>query len=275
MEPLRGGRLNLAYTVSNTGNTRLSIAPRITATALFGLVSFEVKGDEVAEIAPGETRSATIVVPSVWPLFAYTAAVTATPTTVGADAPEMPAATASASATIVAMPWPQAVVIVLAALVVWWLRRDRRRREAQVAARVEQARQEGRREVAERQVRHERFAAGAVAVVLAVAFTLGDGQAAGAATSATPPATDSGTVSVRVEIAGSVPGPDGPSGGQVLPTTGADARPLVLGSALALALGAALLGSARRALSTAGRDGDRRAESRALGRRTDRRGAGG
>jgi len=250
--PFETGRLSIGYTVSNTGNTRLSIAPRLTATTLFGLVSFEVSGDDVAEIAPGESRTSTIAIPSVWPLFAYTAMVTATPTMIGADAQPVPVAAATATTTIGAIPWPQLVVIALAALIVWWLWRDRRHRDAKIAALVEQARQKIREESADRQhaeVPARRFEVGGAAVAFLLAAMLAFGsvaQPAQAVASAEPP-TESGTVVIHVEITGRSPVPDGLPGTGALPATGGmDPAPLAWGGSVALALGAVLLVGARR-----------------------------
>jgi hypothetical protein len=132
--PLDTGRLDLEYTVSNTGNTRLSVVPQITATALFGLVVFIVPGDEIVELAPGESRTGRVTVPAAWPLFIYTADVSATATSVSEELSFTAIEPASATAPIVAIPWPQLAVIAMAALLLGWLRVDRRRHDRKLTA---------------------------------------------------------------------------------------------------------------------------------------------
>ena len=128
--PMDPGRLDLDYTLTNTGNTRLSVRSQITAAALFGLVTFTVAGEEVVEFAPGETREGRVTLPAVWPLFVYTTDLVATSTPVS-DAPS-PAdgTTASAASSVAAVPWSQAVVIAVGAALLRWLWVDRRRRSA-------------------------------------------------------------------------------------------------------------------------------------------------
>lgn len=140
INPFDAGRIDVGYTVENTGNTRLSILPQVTVSALFGLVDYTVAGAEIVEIAPGESREADVAFPSVWPLFVYTADVVATVVPVGEDLPTGEVEPATARSTVVAMPWSQLVTIVVAGLLVWLLWRDRRRREERVAELVAQAR---------------------------------------------------------------------------------------------------------------------------------------
>lgn len=142
INPFDAGRIDVGYTVENTGNTRLSILPRVSVSALFGLVSFAVEGEEIVEIAPGESRAAEVSLASVWPLFAYTADVTATLVPVGDDVAAGEVDPASAQTVVVAIPWPQLVTIAIAIVLLWLIWRDRRRRDEKVAELVAQARQD-------------------------------------------------------------------------------------------------------------------------------------
>ncbi|WP_164861440.1 COG1470 family protein [Microbacterium sp. CPCC 204701] len=142
--PFDSGRLDVDYVIENTGNTRLAVEPRVTVSALFGLVSFTLAGEQITEIAPGESRSASVRFSPVWPLFVYSADVDATATAVTDELAPGVVAPADAASLVVAMPWPQLIVVVVALLLLWLLWRDRRRRELVIEARVERARQEER-----------------------------------------------------------------------------------------------------------------------------------
>jgi uncharacterized membrane protein len=142
--PFEPGRLDVAYTVENTGNTRLSIAPRISVSALFGLVSFAADGPAIDEIAPGESRSSSVSFPSVWPLFVHAVDLQATATAVSDDLALGSVSPGTASSSTVAVPWTQLAVLVIAVLLLWALWRGHRRRERLIEERIEQARAEGR-----------------------------------------------------------------------------------------------------------------------------------
>lgn len=246
--PFEPGRLAVDYSVANTGNTRLSVAPRITATALFGLVTFTVAGDEIVEIAPGETRSAAIRIPQAWPLFVYTAEVVPDTAVVGTGedaALEVPPAEADAA--IVAFPGPQLIALLIAAVLLWLLWRDRSRRERRLAEMLEQAREDGRnqaatpvKETATMRRTASALAASALLVAVGVLFT---GSPASASTD-----EELSSIVIRVDVDPVVPTPSptpgtAGSGGQgALPETGApDLTALVFGGVAAGVLGAAAL----------------------------------
>ncbi|WP_404434620.1 DUF916 domain-containing protein [Microbacterium lacus] len=142
--PFDPGRLDVDYMVENRGNTRLSVEPQITVSALFGLVSFTLAGESIVEIAPGETRSETVSFPPAWPLFAYSAQVIAVAEPVTDELAPGAVAPVEATSLVVAMPWPQLVTLTIALLLLWLLWRDRRRREEMIETRIEQARQDER-----------------------------------------------------------------------------------------------------------------------------------
>ncbi|MCR2794102.1 DUF916 domain-containing protein [Microbacterium sp. zg.Y625] len=181
--PFDPGRLDIGYTIDNTGNTRLAVAPQVAASALFGLVSFTVAGEPIAEMAPGESRSGTVRVSSVWPLFAYSTKVVASATGVSDELAAGETASASAASVVVAIPWAQLAAIALAALLIWLMWRDRRRRERLVSALIEQARQEGRESVSAGSARSSRRGAPVIVLVvlLAIALPVGGAPPASAA----------------------------------------------------------------------------------------------
>ncbi|MDR0594431.1 MAG: DUF916 domain-containing protein, partial [Bifidobacteriaceae bacterium] len=90
--PFKPGRVEVAYTLADAGNTRLSIQPDVRVSAIFGLVSFSAPGDAVAEIGPGQSRTGSVEIPAAWPLGVYSVEVTANASTVGAGAAPEPVA---------------------------------------------------------------------------------------------------------------------------------------------------------------------------------------
>ena len=243
--PFDAGRLHVAYAVENTGNTRLAVAPQITVSALFGLVSFTAAGEPIVEIAPGESRSATVSFPSAWPLFLYSADVVAAATAVTDELAPGDVVPVEASSPVVAMPWPQLVALAIALLLLWLLWRDRRRRERLIEGRVEQARQEERDAAANAlPLRRARVTVGFVATVIAFGFAVGGAASATAA----PDPDDSPGVTIHVEI-DPAPAPtasptsertpiDGGAGS--LPNTGApDVTSLVVGGLAVIGIGTA------------------------------------
>ena len=143
VNPFSSGSVDVAYEVENTGNTLLRAQPEIALTGPFGVGSQRVAGDEIVELAPGETRRGTVRVSDAWPLITYDASVTATPLPVSDDLGFEAAEPVTAEASILAMPWSQLVVLALAlVLVTWsvWRRRiDKKRTERLIATAREEA----------------------------------------------------------------------------------------------------------------------------------------
>jgi hypothetical protein len=156
INPFAPGTIDVAYEIENTGNTLLRTQPAITVSGPFGIGARTVQGEDVAEIAPGETRRGSVRIPSAWPLFTYDVSVSAEPLAVSDELSIDGAEAARADVGIVAMPWPQLVVIALAiALLVWGLVHRRRERE-RVALLISQAREDA---LAEASTRHSTVAA--------------------------------------------------------------------------------------------------------------------
>jgi hypothetical protein len=140
--PFQPGSATVEYTVANTGNTRLSAAPVIRVAGPLGLGAKRVEAEFPGELAPGESRAASVAVEGVWPLFWLTAAVDVDAQPVVEGAP--PAAASGKDATAAA-PLPQLAVLVAAALLIVWGRRDRARRRRDIDRRINEAVEEGRR----------------------------------------------------------------------------------------------------------------------------------
>lgn len=140
--PIDPGRVSVEYTIRNDGNARLQVAPTAVASPLLG-DAVEAAGEPIADIAPGETRTGTIVLRGVWPTGVVNVAVTATAATV----PESDAAVAPVSAEIpvTAIPWPQLAVLLGAATLIMLLVLSRRSRRRRLDEMLAAAREEGRR----------------------------------------------------------------------------------------------------------------------------------
>lgn len=143
VNPFSSGAVDVAYEVENTGNTLLRAQPEVVLTGPFGIRTQQIAGDEIAELAPGETRRGTVRVTAAWPLVVYDATVAATPLPVSDERGFENTEPAAAQTTIIAMPWSQLVVLVLALVLVTWsvLRRrtEKKRTERLVAAAREEA----------------------------------------------------------------------------------------------------------------------------------------
>lgn len=143
---LRPGQVTVNFDVLNDGNTRL-----------FADGTVEAGGRTVAlapdgtrhELLPGGSRTLSVVVDDVWPLFAVPVEVTVMPEMVAMDGSTAILDPVVVTATVWAIPWPQllllaGLVLVLGAIF-WGRRRSRQRLERMLA----EARDEGRRTAAQ------------------------------------------------------------------------------------------------------------------------------
>lgn len=141
--PFEAGAVEVEYELENRGNTRLNARPEVSLSGPFGLGELTVRGEEVVEIAPGETRHGTVRFSGAWPLVAYDVSVVAQPLPVSDDLSFAGAEPGSARTTVLAMPWPQILVLILAALLttwaIWRRRLEKRRTEELVAQAREEA----------------------------------------------------------------------------------------------------------------------------------------
>lgn len=145
--PFLPGTLRITYAIRNTGNTRLSIRPDITASGPFGLGAQSEAGAPIEESAPSESRTGVVELAGVWPSLFVDASLRATAESAnvaGLDPP--PPVTMNTTVGVTAIPWPQLAVAVILALLVTWYIRGRRRRSRDVDRRLEAAREQGRLE---------------------------------------------------------------------------------------------------------------------------------
>lgn len=128
--PFQPGRLEVATTVRNTGNTRLLLEQSMgVSSALVGSRESMVEG--AGEIAPGETRVLTTGVSGVWPTFWVT--VDSAVTGSNAAKIDTPDAVAVDSAVVMTVPWSQIALVLAVLVLVWtWILRRRRRTARQV-----------------------------------------------------------------------------------------------------------------------------------------------
>lgn len=146
VNPFQAGSLNVSYDLSNSGNTRLRTQPVIHVSGPFGWGASSYTGEEVIDMAPGESRSATLEVSSAWPLAWYELRIEAMPDAVSDEVDVADTAATTATTLVMAVPVSQVVALLAAALLVTWSVVQRRRAQRTTARLVEAARAEGRAE---------------------------------------------------------------------------------------------------------------------------------
>jgi hypothetical protein len=142
--PLRPGAATVTFEVVNEGNTRLLAEGTVVAGGY--TVAFPAEGDPAQELLPGDTRTISVEVDDVWPLFAVPVSVTLTPTVLTMSDTAETLAPVEADIVMWAVPWPQLVVLAGAALIVWALLWGRVRSRRRVSALIEDARKQAREE---------------------------------------------------------------------------------------------------------------------------------
>ncbi|GAA0481701.1 hypothetical protein Ade02nite_57220 [Paractinoplanes deccanensis] len=126
--PFRAGAVTLTYAAANTGNVRLPVQARVSASSLLG---HSTTTAEIGELLPGGTTTASSRVEGVWGIGRVSTTVTLSEGT-------------PVSAPTWVIPWPQLLVLAAAAALVLMLRWNSRRRRRHLERLLEQARQEGR-----------------------------------------------------------------------------------------------------------------------------------
>lgn len=148
LNPFAPGTMLVEYTVTNTGNVRVTADQLVRTRGLFGITGQEAELQPMPELLPGDSLRFSTEVPGVWPTFRTTAEVEVTPTA-AREGDVIDVEPATAGATVWSVPWSQLLlaVLVLIPLLLWQLgrrraaRREEERKEqtAQMAAVVQEA----------------------------------------------------------------------------------------------------------------------------------------
>ncbi len=140
------GTLTVTYTVRNTGNVRLAARQAVTATGPFGLALKGLDLDDLPELLPGATVTATTTFTEIAPVGRITATVRLDPYTTGRDQ-TVRAAPVEATTETWALPVLLAGLLLLAVeaivALIWWRRRQRRHARSERERAIEAARAEG------------------------------------------------------------------------------------------------------------------------------------
>jgi hypothetical protein len=142
--PLGRGDATVSYTLTNTGNVRVTTEHRVEISGPFGMLTVAAPATEDGELLPGSSRSHTATVEGVVPLFRSQARVDVEPTVV----PVPGESTLSgpheiAEEAFATVPW--ATLGAIAVLLLVWLaaryvrRRNKRREDERVATAVAEA----------------------------------------------------------------------------------------------------------------------------------------
>lgn len=142
--PLKAGDLTVVFDVQNTGNARMDAVGALNIAGQ--QISFPAEGERPQVLLPGESRTITLTVSDVWPLFLLSGDLTVAPTAASLDGDDVAVETSTTALTVWAMPWPQLIVLAGIALIVlalaWNRIRSRRRVDDMIARAVERGREE-------------------------------------------------------------------------------------------------------------------------------------
>jgi hypothetical protein len=173
LNPFGTGSATISYSVTNTGNLRISGAQLVKVSGAFGTST--VIPVHLPTILPGDSIRISTAAPGLYPAGPMTATVTVTPNWPKSEIPaSLTLTTVSASASLFAVPWTLLGLIVLLAAIgygVWWVLRWRRRlHAADLAAVAEKVRKE-----TERRVRSEAKTPAAATTAAATSSAAGSG----------------------------------------------------------------------------------------------------
>lgn len=142
--PFEAGGLTVSFDVQNTGNTRLDAAGTLDIAGQ--TLAFPAEGEHPQVLLPGESRTFSLQLAEVWPLFLLGGDLKVAPTAASLDGEKIAVEGSTTSLSVWAMPWPQLGLLVGAALLVlallWNRIRSRRRVQALISEAVERGREE-------------------------------------------------------------------------------------------------------------------------------------
>ncbi|MEE6281928.1 WxL protein peptidoglycan domain-containing protein [Georgenia sp. MJ170] len=145
--PFAPGRVTVEHEVVNDGNARIRVVGEIVVQDSTSPLLWEAGAAEPPELLPGDARPVTAEVHGVWPLFRVGVDVVLRPEMLGDEDGPQPVAEIREHVTVWAVPWSQLVLLLALATAVVVVRRSRRQREARLAAMIEAAKAEVRREL--------------------------------------------------------------------------------------------------------------------------------
>lgn len=151
--PFEAGGLTVAFDVQNTGNARMDAVGTLSIAG--HEVPFPAEGERPQVLLPGETRTLTVKVADVWPLFLLTGDLEVAPIAATLDGEELVVEPSTTTVTVWAMPWSALALLAGVALLVlaisWNRLRSRRRVENLISQAVERGREEALDEVRARE----------------------------------------------------------------------------------------------------------------------------
>ncbi|MFK4762701.1 hypothetical protein ACI3KS_17375 [Microbacterium sp. ZW T5_45] len=146
--PFEAGGLTVAFDVQNTGNARMDAVGTLTIAG--HEVPFPAEGQRPQVLLPGETRTLTVQVADVWPLFLLTGDLEVAPVAAALDGEALVVEPSTTTITVWAVPWSALALLAGVALLVvalsWNRLRSRRRVEDLISQAVERGREEARGE---------------------------------------------------------------------------------------------------------------------------------
>ncbi|GAA1960464.1 WxL protein peptidoglycan domain-containing protein [Agromyces allii] len=144
--PIRPGSIDVSFDVVNEGNTRLAVAGVLEIAGRS--IAFPGENERAQEVLPGESRSFSLAVGQVWPLLALPGEIELAPTVTTVGGEQTTVAPSSIGVFVWAVPWPQLLVVLGIVLIVMALLWRRGRSKRRLDALLEEAREEGRRDLA-------------------------------------------------------------------------------------------------------------------------------
>lgn len=140
--PLKPGTAQLTYMVENTGNTRLTFSESVAKGS--------DQGESRGELLPGESRTITVSLGSMWPLFTKAVPLEITPGLVGVDDGLSTEPTpVTQDVRLWMLPLPQGILLLGLALIVGAVVYRAKARRRRLNEQLRAAREEGRREAQE------------------------------------------------------------------------------------------------------------------------------
>lgn len=145
--PFERGSLEVDVVIGNEGNVRLGADGAVLIAGPLGLGERRVAATLFEDTLPGDTRTARVDVPGVWPLVLLGAQLTIVPTAVeGQDTGPAEFAAVVTDLSAWAVPWSQLLLLLALAGSTLAMVADRRRRRRKLEALLARAKDEGVRE---------------------------------------------------------------------------------------------------------------------------------